>query len=94
MINKKLRDWYNKFNKTGVILPIKFGLSIQAVKKILGQPDNYSTAKMNTGRSHILIYNQIEFHFDIFDNNIEKLWLIYKDNPDGIVELCIKSIKS
>jgi len=60
----------------------------EEVKNVLGEPDDKGGVSSRRRVPAIWVYEGLEFHFDFTDEH--RLLLIYKDNPDGVVEISIK----
>ena len=79
--------WWERLQKTGEIAPVQLGCRRSDLRKLWGEPDDESASRAG-GAPHILVYGQVEFHFEPEPEG--GLFLIYRDNDDGVVELCIK----
>jgi hypothetical protein len=78
-------DWWSNFRRTGDICPVRLGCLRSDLQTLWGEPDD--TAKREQGDPMILRYGGIEFHFEAGSNG--RLWFIYQDTNDGIVQVCI-----
>ena len=82
-----LHIWIQQLSEMGWIQPICFGMSREEVERILGAPSDEARGFRNTRAPMILKYGKIELHFGPCDEGLE---LIYSDDPDGVVRLCIR----
>lgn len=88
MASEEFKKWLMQFYSTGEINPIKLGFSRNEIQSIFGEPDTVGGFSRKNKLPAILKYGEIEFHFG--NKPEDKLYLIYQDNDDGIVEVCIK----
>jgi hypothetical protein len=78
-INVSLKD----FLLTGILNPIKFGMTSNELKDILGEPDTVWT-KRKSRRPTGFEYGEIEFYFtDSNDNRLCTIYLDHFDIPKG-----------
>ena len=80
--------WWEAFSRTGDICPVRLGMSRDELRAILGDAHDVGGTSRRRKRPAIWWYeygkHHVEFHF-----GPAGLELIYSDNEDGIVELCI-----
>ncbi len=81
-------QWLSQLRERGWIQPIEFGIPRIEVCAILGSPHDVSQGFRKAQEPMILKYGRIEFHFG--PHRDDGLELIFCDNADGVVELCLK----
>jgi hypothetical protein len=84
MASDKFKAWWAGFSNTGVISPLRLGLTREELKGLLGEPDDVSLEKQTSTPPAVLKYEELEFHF--FDDT---LGLIYMEHDDGIPAISI-----
>lgn len=88
MAGPEYKRWFATFSSTGDICPIRLGMGREDVKNILGKPDDKGGISSRRTIPAIWVYEGLEFHFDY--TNEYRLSLIYRDDPNGMVEISIK----
>jgi hypothetical protein len=87
MPSAQFSNWWQRFARTGNIEPLELGVGRDDVRRMLGEPDDFSLEK--PGREPaILKYGELEFHFSS-DRNDAELTLIYMESADGAVIIAI-----
>ena len=81
-------QWLRQLRERGWIQPIEFGISRRELRAILGNPHVVAQGLRRAQEPMILKYGVIEFHFG--PHGDDGLELIFSDNADGVVELCLK----
>jgi hypothetical protein len=87
MASATFQEWYEKFASTGDICPIRLGMSRDEIRATFGEPDDVGATSRKRPEAAIWVYGGLEFHFD--HSTGDELFLIYRDNPDGVVETSI-----
>ncbi len=82
------KTWLNQLHEKGWIQPIQFGMNRNELVDLFGKPDDTSLSFKKSQDPMIYLYEKIEFHFG--PNSEDGLFLIFSNNEDGIVDLCIK----
>lgn len=81
-------QWLRQLRERGWIQPIEFGISRKELCAIFGDPHDVAQGFRKAQEPMILKYGEIEFHFG--PHRDDGLELIFRDNADGVVELCLK----
>jgi hypothetical protein len=87
MATIEFEQWYERFSSTGDICPIRLGMSRDQLRAAFGEPDDVGATPRKRQEPGIWVYGGLEFHFD--HTGGDELFLIYRDNADGIVETSI-----
>ena len=77
MPSPEFKAWWANFRVTGDICPVRLGMTRDELKAVLGEPDDVSTTSRKHRTPGILMYNNVEFHFE--SGAAGKLWLIYRE---------------
>ena len=80
-------EWSNQLRTKGWIQPIQFGMSRENVRALFGEPDAIAKGWRKAAAPMVLKYGRIEFHFG--PESEDGLSLIYSDNAEGRVDLCL-----
>lgn len=88
MASPEFAAWWAQFAMTGEIAPLRLGDSQERVREVLGEPDDTGGGSRRHTEPAIWRYERLEFHFDRTHGHA--LFLIYRDRPDGLVEICIQ----
>lgn len=86
MASDTFQKWREEVFRSQAISPLRIGMLQEEVLALFGPPDGESTQRRQ-GKPVILKYRDSEFHFDSAADH--RLCLIYSDEPDGTVRLCI-----
>ena len=87
MPSAQYRTWWETFQTTGDICPIRLGITRDELKAILGEPDDLGGTSRKQVTPLIWKYDELEFHFGHGSDGL--LWLIYSE-VDGVPEVSIK----
>jgi hypothetical protein len=82
--SRKFAAWWRQFARTGVIAPLRHGLTKPDVKAILGKPDDVSREDRDTDPPRIWFYGRLELHFDA-----GHLWLLHMESGTGMIVLTL-----
>ncbi len=85
------QDWKNRLGQLGHISPVELGMTQQGLLQLFGEPDDWGSYNRKQKASQIVKYQDIEFHFDLVRGEL-LLWLIYSDDPLGVVKICIQNV--
>lgn len=86
-VPNRFEAWWRHFSQTGDICPLRLGMSRDELRDVLGDPHETGGTSRKHKRPLIWWYAGIEFHFGHPPE--DGLRLIYSDNEDGVVQLCI-----
>jgi hypothetical protein len=87
MATAEFEKWYARFSSTGDICPLRLGMSRDELRAAFGAPDDVGGFSRKRRAPAIWVYGGLEFHFDRAAGG--ELFLIYRDDADGVVETSI-----
>jgi hypothetical protein len=71
-------NWWSDYERTGLISPVKLGMTRDEIWKFLGEPDKTAETSRRRPLVGIWKFGRIEFHFD----QGGQLFLIYAEDDD------------
>lgn len=83
MAGDAFKAWHAEFARSGMILPVKLGMSRDQLEQLFGLPDDIGGFSQTRKQPAIWLYDGLEFHFD--PSGDDRLCLIFRDDDNGVV---------
>ncbi|MDP9838306.1 hypothetical protein J2T09_003073 [Neorhizobium huautlense] len=83
MAGEAFKAWHAEFARSGVIRPVKLGMSRHQLEQLFGLPDDMGGVSRTRKQPSIWLYDGLEFHFAASGD--DRLCLIFRDDENGVV---------